>query len=82
MKRAYYAHYYRNFGNTYNLYWAPDGEAVPESWERITRKAAISVGPTPWTAPTLWRVQPMYNACFWAVLAAIAIIAAIPAGAM
>lgn len=43
MKRAYYVHYYRNFGNTYNLYWALDGETVPASWERITRKAAISL---------------------------------------
>lgn len=43
MKRAYYVHYYRNFGNTYNLYWALGGEAVPANWERITRKAAISL---------------------------------------
>ena len=43
MKRAYYVHYYLDFGNTYHLYWAPEGEAVPDYWNRITRKEAIAL---------------------------------------
>lgn len=43
MKKAYYVNYYRDFGNTYELYWtwADDTAEVPESWQRITRKRAI-----------------------------------------
>lgn len=37
----YYIHYYRNFANTYNLYHAPAGVAVPEEWERIPRREAL-----------------------------------------
>lgn len=40
MKKAYYVEYYRDFGNTYNLYWAPCDITVPASFERITRKKA------------------------------------------
>lgn len=43
MKRKYYVHYYMDFGNTYNLYYAntPEMEArIPEGAERITRKKA------------------------------------------
>lgn len=43
MKRAYYVHYYRDFGNTYRLYWAPEGAAVPDYLDRITRKEAIAL---------------------------------------
>lgn len=38
--RKYYIHYYRDFANTYNLYYADEGMAVPDAWERITRKEA------------------------------------------
>ena len=45
MKR-YYVHYYRDFGNTYTLYWAdsPEMEAhLPDGAERITRARAIEL---------------------------------------
>lgn len=38
--RKYYVHYYRDFANTYNLYYADADHEVPESWVRITRKTA------------------------------------------
>lgn len=37
---AYYIHYYRDFGNTYCLYYAPVGTPVPPELERITRAQA------------------------------------------
>lgn len=40
MKKAYYVEYYRDFGNTYNLYWAPYDIHVPASFQRITRQKA------------------------------------------
>lgn len=43
MKKAYYVKYYMNFGNTYNLYWLPDGEPAPAGLERITRKKAFDL---------------------------------------
>ncbi len=39
----YYVHYYRNFSNTYRLYYAAAGEMVPETLDRITRKEAFSL---------------------------------------
>ena len=42
MKR-YFVHYYRDFGNTYNLYWtdSPEMENVlPSGAEQITRRQA------------------------------------------
>ena len=45
MKR-YYVHYYRDFGNTYALYWAdsPEMEAhLPDGAEQITRARAIEL---------------------------------------
>lgn len=40
MKNAYYIEYTNDFANTYNLWYAPAGAAVPEGLERITRKLA------------------------------------------
>lgn len=40
MKNAYYIEYTNNFANTYSLWYAPVGAAVPESLKRITRKEA------------------------------------------
>lgn len=40
MKKAYYVNYYRDFSNTYHLCWAPQGTALPDGWERITRREA------------------------------------------
>ena len=42
MKR-YFVHYYRDFGNTYNLYWADSPEmenVLPAGAEQITRRQA------------------------------------------
>lgn len=44
--RKYYVHYYRDFGNAYNLYWTdgPEGEAaLPDGAERISRKRAFEL---------------------------------------
>lgn len=44
MKKQYFVHYYNNFGNTYNLYWADSPEMIaflPEGAEKISRKEAI-----------------------------------------
>ena len=38
----YYIHYYGDFGNTYELFYAPAGKPVPADWERITRREAIA----------------------------------------
>ncbi len=41
--KKYYIHYYRDFGNTYNLYWTDSEEMeckLPQGAERITRKEA------------------------------------------
>lgn len=46
MRRQYFVHYYKDFGNTYNLLYADTEEAlkaVPEEAERITRKKAESL---------------------------------------
>ena len=46
MRRQYFAHYYRDFGNTYNLMYTDTKEElklVPEDAERITRKKAESL---------------------------------------
>lgn len=46
MRRQYFAHYYKDFGNTYNLMYADTKEElklVPENAERITRKKAESL---------------------------------------
>lgn len=46
MKRSYYVHYYRDFGNTYNLYWADCPEMIanlPDGAERITYKRAVEL---------------------------------------
>lgn len=40
MKNAYYIEYTNDFANTYNLWYAPAGAAVPEGLERITRRFA------------------------------------------
>lgn len=40
MKNYYYVNYYRDFANTYTLAKAPANVALPEGWERITRKEA------------------------------------------
>lgn len=41
MKR-YYAHYYQEFENTYNLYYVDDSMNIdiPDSWRQISRKKA------------------------------------------
>lgn len=42
--KKYYVHYWNNFANTYNLYWAETSEQIKEAerngYERITRKEA------------------------------------------
>lgn len=41
--KKYYISYYRDFGNTYNLYWAETLEqiaALPENVKQITRREA------------------------------------------
>lgn len=41
--KQYFVHYFRDFGNTYNLYYAEcpeDFAALPEGAERITRREA------------------------------------------
>ena len=38
--RRYYVEYYADLANTYSLYYAEADAAVPETWERITRKDA------------------------------------------
>lgn len=38
--RKYYVHYYQDFANTYNLYYAESGFPVPDTWRQITRKEA------------------------------------------
>nr|DAK62615.1 MAG TPA: hypothetical protein [Caudoviricetes sp.] len=43
MKKSYYVEYYRDFGNTYNLYWLPSGEPAPAGLERITYKRAVEL---------------------------------------
>ena len=46
MRRQYFAHYYRDFGNTYNLMYADteeDLKYVPEDARRITRREAESL---------------------------------------
>lgn len=46
MRRQYFAHYYKNFGNTYNLIYADTEEElklVPEGAEHVTRKQAESL---------------------------------------
>lgn len=43
MKKQYFVHYYRDFGNCYSLYYAEcpeDFAALPENAERITRREA------------------------------------------
>ena len=43
MRRRYFAHYYKNFGNTYSLMYADteeDLKLIPEDAEQITRKEA------------------------------------------
>lgn len=39
MKKQYYVHYYKDFANTYNLYWSYEALNY-EGYERITRKQA------------------------------------------
>lgn len=43
MRKKYYIYYWRDFANTFNLYWAYPGDIIPESWERITKKKAIEL---------------------------------------
>lgn len=46
MRRQYFAHYYKDFGNTYNLLYADTEDElkmIPEDAERITRKEAESL---------------------------------------
>lgn len=43
MKKAYYVEYYRDFGNTYNLYWLPEREPAPAELERIAYKKAVDL---------------------------------------
>lgn len=46
MKRQFYVHYYRDFGNTYRLYWADSPEMIanlPDGAERITYKQAVAL---------------------------------------
>ena len=46
MRRQYFAHYYKRFGNTYSLLYADtkeELEMIPEDAERITRKKAESL---------------------------------------
>ena len=40
MKNHYFVHYWRDFGNCYDLYHAPADFVPPSGWERITRKEA------------------------------------------
>ena len=43
MRRQYYVHYYKDFGNTYDLIYADaedDLTLIPEGAQRITRKEA------------------------------------------
>lgn len=45
LRKQYYVNYYRNFANTYHLYWASTPEQIAEAeecgYERITRAEAI-----------------------------------------
>ena len=46
MRRQYFVHYYKDFGNTYNLLYADTEDElkmVPEDADRITRKEAESL---------------------------------------
>lgn len=46
MKKQYFVHYYRDFGNTYTLLYAEcpeDFAALPENAERITRREAVQL---------------------------------------
>ena len=46
MKKKYWVHYYKDFSNTYDLYWTDSKEmeeALPEGAERITRKRAFDL---------------------------------------
>jgi len=46
MRRQYFAHYYKDFGNTYSLVYADTEDElkmIPEDAERITRKEAESL---------------------------------------
>lgn len=41
--KKYYVHYWKSFGNTYNLYYVDESMdmEIPHNWERITRAEAI-----------------------------------------
>ena len=43
--RKYYIRYWANFGNTFNLLYVDDAMdiKIPDNWERITRKEALSL---------------------------------------
>ena len=44
MSRKYYVYYYRDFANTYELYWASTPEmeaALPREAEQISKKEAV-----------------------------------------
>lgn len=45
--KQYFVHYYRDFGNTYNLFYTENAEetkaAIESGYERITRKQAIEL---------------------------------------
>ena len=46
MAKKYWVHYYKNFGNTYNLYWtdSPEMEEIlPDGAEQISRKKALEL---------------------------------------
>ena len=46
MKKKYWVHYYKDFANTYDLYWTDSKEmeeALPDGAERITRKEAFEL---------------------------------------
>lgn len=41
--KTYYVKYYRDFANTFSLFWAEPGDIIPEGLERITRKQALQL---------------------------------------
>ena len=46
MKRKYWVHYYKDFSNTYELYWtnSPEmEEMLPDDSQQITRKKALEM---------------------------------------
>lgn len=46
MAKKYWVHYYKNFGNTYNLFWTNSQimeDLLPDGAEQISRKKALEL---------------------------------------